>query len=111
MAEQQVFFETGDYASNTHDSGERDDANAIKPTSDGERAIAENFNRPLENLRTRTEVLRDVAEEFLYKNDAVMRWSIMGGDHIGMGANVPEVGNWDSVAGTFEITENIVIQP
>lgn len=109
MAEQQVFFEQG--SPTTGDSGERDDSSAIKPTQDGERASEDNFNRPLENIRLRTEVLRDVAEEFLYKDDAGMRWSITGGNISGLGAPIPEVGNWDWTAGTFSVVNNLVIQP
>ena len=50
------------------DSGE-EDLTAIKPVADGEPAQASVFKRPSENLRTRTEFIRDELENLKYLSD------------------------------------------
>ena len=109
MARQQVDYELG--SAETGDSGERESA-AINPIVDGNPATSANFQRPSENLRLRSEVVRDRLEELLFKSDADMRWIINGGDSAGNPSpNIPQVGNWDSVAGTFEISGACNVQP
>lgn len=53
----------------TQDTGEKD-APSIRPILNGEAAIQATFQRPMENLRHRTEVLRDAVEELKYLADA-----------------------------------------
>jgi hypothetical protein len=72
------------------------------------------FDRPLENLRARTEELRKKVEELLYRADAD-KWIITGGDAMGQvtlsgAVPFPEV-TWSASAGAFLITEDIVVQP
>jgi len=116
MAKQIIVFEHGGPV--TGDSGERGDStegiDSVKPNEDGESAVASNFNRPGENLRQRTERLRDAGEDNLYLQDSDMRWIISAGRADGMadGEDYPEVIDWDYAAGTFTIAPtHLVIQP
>lgn len=112
MADQQIFFEQGSIT--TGDSDERTDATAIKPILDGEAATAATFDRPEENLRLRTEVLRVEAEKTQYLLDSNMKWTIWEGDASGAGgtgtSTIPMV-TWDSATGIFTVDNPIVIQP
>jgi len=114
MAKQRIDFEHGGPI--TGDSGERGDTaigeDSIKPTNDGESAVASNFNRPGENVRQRTERLRDAGENQMYLQDQ-MKWIITAGraDGYANGEPIPGVENWDPMTGIFEITENLVLQP
>lgn len=98
----------------TGDSGERgndaEGVDSIKPIDDGERAAAANFVRPSENIRRRTEVLRDGVERSLYTQDSNFRWVMSGGDDDGLNPVWPTI-SWNVSAGTFETTSPMVIQP
>lgn len=66
MATQNVdYAQTGP----TLDTGEKD-SSSIRPILNGEAAIQATFQRPMENLRHRTEVLRTAVEELKYLSDA-----------------------------------------
>ena len=73
MARQHIQFEQG--GSITGDTGERGDstsvpdggAESIKPLRSGERVGKDVLNRPAENIRKRTERLREVGEEALFR--------------------------------------------
>jgi hypothetical protein len=86
---------------------------AIKPIDAGERVQAAVIDRPFENLRARTEELRKKVEELLYRADAD-KWIITGGNIIGQVAGptaaFPTV-TWDATAGSFTVSEAIVVQP
>lgn len=86
MATQEVSFEQGGPL--TGDSGERGNATdgitSIKPYTDGERAVSYNLDRPPENLRKRTEVLRSEMEGQKYLQDADMRWVLSSGKADGL---------------------------
>jgi hypothetical protein len=100
MANQEVIFEQGGPL--TGDSGERgnlaDGIDSIKPYADGERAVAANFDRPPENLRKRTEVLRSEAEDQKYLQDGDMRWILTSGKADGLhdpGTEWPVIEVWE----------------
>ena len=79
------------------DTGERDDANAIQPISDGERVWAAVANRPGENIRGRTESARSVVEDLMYRADTDIKWMIRGGGITGdymLGGALPAVADW-----------------
>ena len=112
MSTQLIDFESGSLT--TGDSGERTDSDATKPIAAGEGVKSAVFDRPLENLRARTEELRKKVEELLYRADAD-KWIITGGDAMGQvtlsgAVPFPEV-TWSASAGAFLITEDIVVQP
>ena len=114
MADQQVFFKQGSVT--TGDSDERGATGAINPVRDGESVKAATLDRPEENLRKRTEVLRVEAEKTQYLLDSNMKWIIAGGDAGGIGAtgvDVPRIVDWvpDGATGTFTISAPIVVQP
>lgn len=107
------------------DTGERGDSTvtpdggavSIKPVIDGERAEESVYNRPGENIRKRTEQLRDVGEQQLYLQDSDMRWILVGGNASGLSPTPwPAVTAWNKDGGgagkgTFVISEPIVVQP
>lgn len=100
MAKQDVNFRQGGPL--TGDSGERGNSapgiDSIKPYDDGERAVAANFDRPPENLRQRTEVLRGEMEGQKYLQDGDMRWIMTSGKADGLhdpGTEWPEVQVWE----------------
>jgi hypothetical protein len=111
MSTQLIDLESGSGA--TGDSGERTDVDAIKPIDAGERVQAAVIDRPFENLRARTEELRQKVEELLYRADAD-KWIITGGNTIGAvsGPTVafPTV-SWDATTGLCTVSEAIVVQP
>jgi len=113
MSTQLIDFETG--SGPTDDSGERMEEESIKPYVAGERVQAVVFDRPLENLRARTEELRKKVEDLLYRADAD-KWIITGGNNIGQ-VTVPVAAAFPTVTWTagatnkFTISEAIVLQP
>ncbi len=123
MAKQRIIFEQGGPING--DTGERGDGTAvpdggavsIKPVGDGERAVAEVFNRPIENIRKRSEDLRDAGEQQLYLQDSDMRWLLVGGGIDGLSPTPwPSVATWSKDGagagkGTFTTVEAIVAQP
>jgi len=111
MAKQKVTFERA--GRDTDDRGTGiEGQKATQPIIDGERAIAAVVNRPGDNLRLRTEVLRSQQEDNLYRQDADL--SLLGtpGNVAGAAAelDIPLI-TWDKTAGTFSIDNPIVIQP
>jgi hypothetical protein len=111
MADQNIHFE--DISGG--DTGERAATAAILPYVAGEKVKAAILNRPLENLRGRTEVLRTDAEDLLYYRDMNTRWLISAGDSAGVGSghSQPKV-TWNHSTGIFSLvapTTEIVIQP
>ncbi len=116
MADQRIFFEQGSLE--TGDSGERGDSTegvaSTKPFADGERAVKSVFNRPLENMRQRTESLRTAGEEDKYLLDSNMAWIISAGNAAGLSPGplpLPGISAWDKTAGTFITSAPIVVQP
>ena len=116
MATQDVDFKVGD-GLGTNDSGypgpvEETAAASIKKYAAGERVRAVVFNRPLENLRKRTETLRTEVSAQKYLQDSDIKWIITGGD-----ASAAVTGNsqpkvvWTPGTSKFTITNDIVIQP
>jgi len=80
------------------DSGENIPS-AVRPYSDQEDATAAVFNRPVENLRGRTETVRTLLESLLYLNDADRALLLSGGGVV-------------NFSGTrIEITQNLVLRP
>ncbi len=77
MSTQNVDFAAASPGS-TLDTGE-EEAASVRPYANGERAIAATFNRPIENLRTRTEILRDEVEDLKYLIDADRSVTASGG--------------------------------
>jgi hypothetical protein len=112
MSTQLIDLESGSVA--TGDSGERADADAIKPIDAGERVQAAVIDRPFENLRARTEELRQKVEELLYRADAD-KWIITGGNTIGQvtvpGAVAFPTVSWNATTGLCTVSEAIVVQP
>jgi len=115
---QRIVFEQG--APLTGDSGERGNATtsdggveSIKPVNDGERAHDDVFRRPEENIRLRTERLRDAGEQAKYENDQ-MRWAFTMGRADGAGVGplepLPTI-SWDPVTGIFTVSDDVVLQP
>jgi hypothetical protein len=96
MAKHDVNFRQGGPI--TGDSGERGNATpgieSIKPNTDGERAVAANLDRPPENLRKRTEVLRGEMEGQKYLQDADMRWVLSSGKADGLHDFTPPITEW-----------------
>lgn len=121
MSNQRILFEQGSTA--TGDSGERGDSTSpdggfesIKPYNDGEGAAQSVFRRPPENLRKRTERLREAGEEAKYFADAGMRWVMVGGNAEGLSAGpepMPGITGWDPSggAGSFLSIAPMVVQP
>lgn len=119
MATQDVDFKVGD-GTGTNDSGNPgtiypDAAAGIAATkvfSPGERVRAVVFNRPLENLRKRTETLKVETETQKYLQDTDMRWIITGGTAAGLvsGHGQPYV-TWVPANNEFTISADIVLQP
>jgi hypothetical protein len=111
MADQNIHFE--DISGG--DTGERADTAAILPYVAGEKVKAAILDRPLENLRGRTEVLRTDVEDLIYYRDMNTQWLITAGDSagVGLGHSQPKV-TWNHSTGIFSLvapTTEIVIQP
>ena len=121
MADQSIFFEQGSSA--TGDSGERGNSTAagggvqsVKPIADGERAHQAILRRPEENIRKRTERLRDAGEQSKYLMDSGMRWIAAGGLADGLSAGpepMPGITGWSPTptTGSFVATNPMVVQP
>jgi hypothetical protein len=90
---------------NVGDTGEID-ANAIRPFEDNEDAYAANFNRPLQNLRNRTEVLRKASEDLAYLVDADRAFIIRGGGLVNWAGPTTN----DTTLGSFTIAEQLVLR-
>lgn len=115
MSDQSVYFNTG----LSGDTDERASTAAILPIVAGEKVKAAIVDRPLENLRSRTEVLREQTEEQKFLKDSDMRWLITGGNTIGTatGNDMPRV-TWTPVSNKFtivgglnDVTPCIILQP
>ena len=93
---QYVQFNTG-----ATDSGQNDAA-SISPVTDGEAATEAVFQRPSENLRARTEVVRSELEALKYIADA---------DRTMLLSSAGDV-TWDGLpAGTFSVTADLTLRP
>jgi hypothetical protein len=92
------------------DTGERTDSDSIQPIIDGESVLGAVLNRPPENLRYRTELLRAFGDDTLYRLDSD-RWIITGGTAAGVGAAAPVLTSWSSTTGIFVTTGDMVLQP
>jgi len=92
----------------TGDTGERTDSASIKPIVPGDPARAISVNRPLQNLRNRTEILRQTVEDLLHKTDS-QSWFIAGGNAAGEGAATPKV-TWNHTTGIFVVDSPLVLQ-
>jgi hypothetical protein len=90
---------------NVGDTGEID-TSAIRPFEDNEDAYAANFNRPLQNLRNRTEVLRKASEDLAYLADADRAFILRGGGLVNWAGPTTD----DSTLGTFTIAEQLVLR-
>lgn len=79
MAEQRAFV---DYEQGLGDTGQ-DNVDAIQPITTGEGATETVFRRPSENIRARTEIVRDVVSELLqYRDYGHMMLEYTGGTSI-----------------------------
>jgi hypothetical protein len=86
------------------DTGDADPT-SIGPVLDGEDANQVTFQRPSENLRLRTEVIRREIEELLYLRDAT-QVLLTGGGIIHWNGTVAAGGD-----GRFTITEDLALRP
>ena len=103
MTEQKEFV---DFNVGLGDNGE-DNLAAIQPLSDGEGASQVIFRRPSENLRERTETLRDSVGELLYYRDySHLMIEYTGGTITWNGAapGAPPLGKISVTAGNFIVT-------
>lgn len=103
MTEQKEFV---DFNVGLGDNGE-DNLSAIQPLSDGEGATQVVLRRPSENLRERTETLRDIAGELLYYRDySHLMIEYTGGTITWNGAapGAPPLGKISVTAGSFIVT-------
>lgn len=98
MSRQQVEFKV---VGTDKDSGE-EDVTAIKPVADGEPGQAAVFKRPSENLRTRTEVIRDELENLKYLSDADRAFLLTSTGSI----------TWNGLpTGTFSTSADMTLKP
>jgi hypothetical protein len=88
-----------------NDTGEKD-ATSIDPVVPGETVTSAVLKRPSEVLRTRTEILRDLVENGLYRADADMKWAITG-----VATQMPAVTEWSMITDTFTTDRTIRVQP
>lgn len=124
MAKHDIDFRQGGPI--TGDSGERGNnlpgITSIKPYTDGERAVAANFDRPPENIRQRTEELRGELEAQKYLQDGDMKWILGSGNADGFHvppASWPMIEEWREWPGDpthrwyFKLTPGValVVQP
>lgn len=89
----------------TLDTGEKDAA-SIRPVLNGEPAIAATFQRPMENLRHRTEVLRQEVEDLKFLADADRAFVLQGGGEVTWGGSTTAGGT-----GVFTIGAPLVLKP
>lgn len=102
MTEQKEFV---DFNVGLGDTGE-DNLAAIQPNTDGEGASQIVFRRPSENLRERTETLRDITGELLYYRDySHLMIEYTGGTITWNGAapGAPPLGRLTVTAGSFTV--------
>jgi hypothetical protein len=110
MSSQEINYTNGS------DTGERDAA-SVAPINPGEKVKAAIFDRPIDNLRNRSEVLRDEVIDQKYLQDTDIMWLIADGDAVtglNPGMDLPMI-LWDPVTGTFMIGPfpgvSMVLQP
>jgi hypothetical protein len=104
MALQHVdFYEAG----LVNDTGENA-SDAIRPVVDGENAAEAVFQRPSENLRKRTEIIRNRLEDLAYLDDADRAMMLTGAGNV----------TWNGVQtsgfptkGNFTISSDLIIRP
>lgn len=103
MANQRVNYQTAvdSEAPGVLDSGYTNNA-AIRPVADGEPGNAAVFSRPSENLRTRTEVVREELEALKFLTDADRALLLTSTGDITW-AGLP--------TGTFSTTADLVVKP
>lgn len=102
MTEQKEFV---DFNIGLGDTGQ-DNISAIQPVANGEGAIQTVFRRPAENLRERTETLRDTVGELLYYRDySHLMIEYTGGTITWNGAapGAPPLGQITITAGSFTL--------
>jgi hypothetical protein len=98
MSRQEVEFKV---VGTDKDTGE-EDVSAIKPVADGEPGQAAVFKRPSENLRTRTEVIRDELENLKFLSDADRAMLLSCGGTV----------TWNGLpTGTFTASADITLKP
>lgn len=83
-------------------------AGAIQPIADGEAGSAATFNRSPQNLRSRTEIQRDIVEDLLYYRDVAPRYLI---DLSGGGLLSWEVGGVGRVNNTTALSLRPFVGP
>jgi hypothetical protein len=93
-----------DYKQGTDTGYENSDS--IQPVADGESANQTVFRRPSENLRQRTEIIRDSVEENLYLRDVDRALTVWGGGNIAWNGTSTVAGN-----GKFTITADLYVAP
>ena len=96
-----VDFESGS------DTG-RNNAASIEPYADGEDVIEGVLDRPLEHLRTRSEILRGIDEDTLYLRDADRALVLGGPGRITWSGPTTDGG---STLGDFTLSDNLYIMP
>lgn len=79
-------------------------AASIQPVVDGEAASAATFGRPTENLRSRTEIARDVLGDLLYYRDRTARYLI----ELGAGGVLTWAGTGTGIANN---TTQLILRP
>ncbi len=87
---------------NLGDKGQ-DNSSSIQPVVDGEPASMLTFARPSENLRSRTEIARDVFDDLIYYRDRTYRYLI----EVTAGALTWEIGG----VGRVNNTGNLILRP
>lgn len=87
---------------NLGDKGQ-DNTSSIQPVVDGEPASMLTFARPSENLRSRTEIARDVFDDLLYYRDRTYRYLI----EVTAGLLTWEIGG----VGRVNNTGNLILRP
>lgn len=94
-----------DFNGSVNDTGEKD-STSISPVVSGERIGQAVLQRPSEVLRTRTEILRGLVENGLYRADADMKWAITGD-----AGSMPAVATWTPSTGILTTSSTIRFQP
>lgn len=105
MANQFINFATSGSTGDTNDKN----AASIRPFADGEAATASVFNRPLENLRARTELFRAALNDLKYLTDADRAVLLSGGGTITW--HGPDDGALPANDGIFTTTADVVVRP
>lgn len=94
-------------------TGDSDDTNqaAVKPVIDGDPANAATFNRMPENLRTRTEFIRQALNDLKYLADADKATLVTGGGTVSWGGASDITTNAVTGTGIFTTTADITVRP